>query len=121
MAPTKKSSLVEVRCDGGFCSAWLLDDVMGWPLAIAELNLVEEGEWWVARVLVRDEQNRSKGYGSIVLQAALEAVADRGAHRVIVIPGGYSNKKKKQFNFYKKNGFVMVDKEGLFEWRPEGS
>ena len=90
--------------------------------AVAELNIIGNPfEWWVARVLVQKEENRGKGYGSVVLRAALDAVTAMGAKRVIVAPGGYNKEKKKQFDFYMKNGFVMVDKQGLFEWRPEGS
>ena len=108
---------VRVFCTDDNCSAMILDEIGS--VAVAEMGtLGNPFTWWVARVLVRKPENRGKGYGSRVLQAALKAVMEKtgGMGRVTVAPGGYDNDDRK-FSFYVKNGFKQVTEDGLYEWR----
>lgn len=108
---------VRVFCTDDNCSAMILDDIGS--IAVAQMGTLENPlTWWVSRVLVRKPENRGKGYGSLVLRAALKAVMEKtgGMGRVIVAPGGYDNDDRK-FSFYVKNGFKQVTKDGLYEWR----
>lgn len=75
-----------------------------WPM--------EEGVWWISRVLVNGE--RGKGTGSTLLQRLIEEVRKRGAKAMIVAPGGYNSNYNQQVNFYVKNGFKEVNSEGLY-------
>jgi len=90
-------------------------------VAVAEMSTLGNPlTWWVARVLVKRPENRGKGHGSLVLQAALKAVMEKtgGMGRVTVAPGGYDNDNRK-FSFYLKNGFKQVTEDGLYAWRKE--
>jgi predicted GNAT family N-acyltransferase len=113
---------LHVFCNDDNCSAMIRSKVDS--VAVAEMNTLGNPlTWWVARVLVRKPENRGKGYGSRVLQAALKAVMEKtgGMGRVTVAPGGYDNDDRK-FSFYVKNGFKRVTDDGLYEWRqPRGA
>jgi GNAT superfamily N-acetyltransferase len=107
-----------VFCSGGSCTAILVDERGVRAKAVADLNVLGSHlEWWVARVLVSNADDRGKGLGSLVLQAALKAimVSTNGMARVVVVPGGYDNNHKRQRKFYEKNGFRRVNDEGLME------
>lgn len=111
---------ISYSCSDDYCSATIIDEERCRCLAVAEMNtLGNPFEWWVARVLVPDRKNRGNGYGSSVLRQALQLVEKRtmGIGKVVVAPGGYDNDQQRQFGFYRKNGFVQVNPEGLFEWR----
>lgn len=83
--------------------------------AIAECSSwpLEEGVWWINRILV-PEADRGQGLGSRLLQRLLTELKSKGAKAVIVAPGGYGSDPEDQFNFYRKNGFRQVDKDGLY-------
>jgi len=109
---------VRVFCGDDHCSAMICGETRS--IAVAEIDaLGSPFKWWVARVLVSKPEDRGKGYGSQVLQAALKAIMEKtgGVGRVIVAPGGYDNDDRK-FTFYVKNGFrQVVEERGIFEWR----
>jgi hypothetical protein len=115
---------VHVSCADDSCTAMLYEEGAVSSKAVANLNIFSENpfEWWVARVLVPNPADRSRGYGSLVLQAALKAilVPTGGMARVIVAPGGYGvdADPERRVKFYEQNGFKRVNDEGLMEWRP---
>ena len=113
---------VHISCSDESCTAMLYEEGAVRSKAVADLNILGNPfEWWVARVLVPDPNDRSKGYGSLVLQAALKAVLVPSGEmaRVIVAPGGYGADAdpERRVKFYERNGFKQVNDEGLMEWR----
>jgi tRNA(Met) C34 N-acetyltransferase TmcA len=74
----------------------------------ASANLIDgQGTWWISRVIVEPESECGKGYGSELLRLLIENVRKQDCKLLLVCPGGYDSNRKQQFNFYKKNGFVM--------------
>jgi predicted GNAT family acetyltransferase len=78
-------------------------------MSVASIDRIEGNDWWVSRVLVGDRELRGQGVGSILLTKAIQEVLKHDPQaRITVEPGGYEGQTEKQFNFYKKNGFVDV-------------
>jgi ribosomal protein S18 acetylase RimI-like enzyme len=77
------------------------------------------GDWWIARAIIKPESLRDQGLGSEMLKKLKEAAVRQGCKRLIVCPEGYEGKTRRQFNFYKKNGFVKIKKENMLEWIPK--
>jgi GNAT superfamily N-acetyltransferase len=79
------------------------------------------GYWYVNRVLVQPESNRSKGIGSRMLQEllaqakALDVGMERATTKVRVTPGGYNEDHERQKRFYAKNGFIDVENGMIWE------
>jgi hypothetical protein len=74
-------------------------------VSIASADNLLDGRWWISRVNVQGVE-KGKGVGSILLQRLLQEVLKLGQTKIIVSPGGYYEDKDRQFNFYKKNGFI---------------
>lgn len=95
-------------------------DSKGFRGVCAEADRVGD-VWWIARVLVRREEDRGKGLGSKCLQKLLSEIYlheggplnDVGA-TIIVSPGGYGADSTRQERFYRKNGFVERKTEDGF-------
>lgn len=84
-----------------------------------DLLFPKQWGWWLARAVVRDK-HRSKGCGSFMLRRLLKEVAESKEQRIGVVPGGYSNDSKAQYNFYLKNGFWRsATDELVLLWEPE--
>jgi len=78
----------------------------GYSISSASASYIPgEDYWFINRVLVKPENERGKGIGSELLQLLIKEIKKHGGKKIIVTPGGYDNKTKKQFNFYRKNGF----------------
>ena len=110
------------------------------PMSVAEISNMGD-LWYVNRVKVgnpHDPSTKGKGIGSLILRRALAEILKRNPQaKIIVEPGGYSNRIEDQRNFYAKNGFVeipgkegvmifknqqMVKEGGLLRWdTPKGS
>lgn len=71
--------------------------------------------WQICRTLVTPESGRSKGIGSYVLNLLIKEINKEKNTKIFVFPGGYSDDKDKQFNFYKKNGFTTPSIECFIE------
>ena len=82
-------------------------------------HLIDNDEWWIARAIIKPESLRGQGLGTKMLEKLKAAVIRQGCKKLIVTPGGYEGKKKKQFNFYLKNGFTNQGKDTLV-WRHNG-
>jgi len=82
---------------------------------VAEASTMGDGFWNINRVLVNPKILRGKGIGSKLLQELIEKIRNADGKKIIVWPGGYDDNKKKQVNFYIKNGFKKY-KEGYFLW-----
>jgi len=65
-----------------------------------------KGEWYISRAFIKRTEDRGKGIGSEMMCMLKEHVANQGGEFITVHPGGYEENKRKQFNFYRKNGFV---------------
>ena len=76
-------------------------------LASCEISNLK-GEWYVNRVKVPNGQE-GKGIGSIILQKAINEIKKHNPKSIYVTPGGYHADEEKQFNFYKKNGFIEME------------
>ena len=84
--------------------------------AVASIDNIGGGQWWVARVLVGPPHgrmpygNRRKGIGSMLVKRAVQEVLKHEPNaRIVVEPGGtYGMKEEDQLNFYKHNGFVDI-------------
>lgn len=61
--------------------------------------------WYINRVIVQPESNRSKGIGSEMLQRLIKAVKSQNGKEIQVTPGGYNVDPEKQIKFYEKAGF----------------
>jgi len=90
--------------------------------AVASIDNIGDGRWWVARVLVGPPhgrmpyEHRRKGIGSILVKRAVQEVLKHEPNaQIIVEPGGtYGMKEEDQLNFYRKNGFVDIpDQKGV--------
>ncbi len=82
--------------------------------AVASIDNVGDGSWWVSRVLVSTREIRRKGIGSELLQRAIKEVLKyEPKARIIVEPGGYDMDTQSQTNFYRKNGFVDTPDKGV--------
>lgn len=80
-------------------------------MSVASADYIENGQWWISRVSVF-KLHRNKGLGSKLLQQVIKEVIDCKGTSIIVAPGGYEpGNEEKQFNFYKKNGFVETKEE----------
>jgi ribosomal protein S18 acetylase RimI-like enzyme len=78
--------------------------------------------WWIARALITPASERGKGYGSELLQKLISTIKQNpklDCKFLLVTPGGYEENTKQQFNFYKKNGFVMPMNDEIPEIRNE--
>ena len=53
----------------------------------------------------------------MLLKQLIKEVLLYGETNIIVAPGGYSENKDKQFNFYKKNNFVESGEEGMLIYK----
>jgi predicted GNAT family N-acyltransferase len=75
--------------------------------------------WWIGRVLVEPENRRGEGVGGQMVRALLKAIIEQDGQEVHVAPGGYGEDPEKQFEFYRRQGFVQQEgeDEGLFVWR----
>lgn len=83
-------------------------------------NAIASNEWWIARAIINPEKLRCQGLGSKMLSLLKNEVVKQGCKKLIVCPGGYEAKKRKQFNFYKKNGFEKdKNNKGQLNWIPE--
>jgi len=88
------------------------------PRGTASANPMEKnGEWWISRMLITPESARSKGLGTKMLKKLKQGVFNQGCRFLIVTPGGYDSKKRKQMNFYLKNGFTKRN-DGTLVWDP---
>ena len=86
-------------------------------ISIANIDHIADGRWWISRVNVQGYEKGS-GIGSKLLKKAIEEVFKQDAlANIIVAPGGYDNETEKQFNFYKKNGFIDSDEKGLLIYK----
>jgi hypothetical protein len=84
-------------------------------LSVASIDFLEGGRWWISRVNVQGAE-RGKGIGSQLLQKAIEEVLSFDPTEIIVAPGGYGEEPERQINFYKKNGFVKINNNGLMSF-----
>ena len=85
--------------------------VIDGKISIAQADNLFDGRWWIGRVNVQSEKN--KGTGTKLLKRLIEEILKQGNFDIIVAPGGYSDKKEQQINFYKKNGFVETEEKSL--------
>lgn len=85
-------------------------------ISIASIDNLMDGRWWISRVNVQGAE-KGQGTGSKLLKRAIEAVLSYGPADIVVTPGGYQEDEIKQFNFYKKNGFIETDKKGLLIYK----
>lgn len=76
---------------------------------------IKDGEWWVSRAKVTPEKLTGQGYGTRMMDEIKKAAVRQGCKKMVVCPGGYKNDKKRQINFYVKNGFVEI-KKGVLVW-----
>jgi GNAT superfamily N-acetyltransferase len=83
---------------------------------VAEADHIEDGRWWIARVLVQPKEMRGQGVGTAMLKRLIELVKANGCKCLQVCPGGYDDDPR-AIKFYKKNGFVPADDKGLLEIR----
>lgn len=87
-------------------------------LSIASADNMLDGRWWISRVNVQGVE-RGKGIGSILLKKLVEEILFYGETNIIVAPGGYHEDSEKQYNFYRKNGFVNFNEEGLLIYKKQ--
>jgi hypothetical protein len=90
--------------------------VTGGKVSIASIDNLMDGRWWISRVNIQGAK-KGKGLGSKLLQTAIKEVLSFGETEIIVAPGGYTNNIEKQINFYKKNGFSVINEEGLMAFK----
>ncbi len=88
----------------------------GHNISVASIDRIEPNKWWISRVNVK-EIDRNKGIGSAMLKMAIEAVLEQEEVEIVVAPGGYNEDYNKQINFYKKNGFVETEENGLLVYK----
>jgi GNAT superfamily N-acetyltransferase len=83
-------------------------------MSVAEISNMGD-LWYVNRVKVgnpHDPSTKGKGIGSLILRRAVAEILKRNPQaKIIVEPGGYSNRIEDQKNFYAKNGFVEIPGE----------
>lgn len=77
-------------------------------VAVADMDRMSN-HWWLARLFVNINY-RNKGLGRTLINALRE---NAGEIPIEVMPGGYDIPKKNQFAFYKKCGFIRVDKHTM--------
>lgn len=70
------------------------------------------GDWYISRAFIKNIIDRNKGIGSEMLRLLKNEIIKQNGIRIIVFPGGYEEKTIKQFNFYRKNGFVNGKEKG---------
>lgn len=75
-------------------------------MSVVEMSNMDDNEWMINRANVKSE--KSKGLGSLLLKTAIDEVLKYNPISIFVTPGGYNTDTEKQFNFYKKNGFVEM-------------
>lgn len=85
-------------------------------VSIASADNLFDGRWWISRVNVQGT-TLGKGVGTALLKKLIEEVLSYGPANIIVAPGGYHEDTNRQFNFYKKNGFVETEEEGLLIYK----
>lgn len=63
-------------------------------------------KWYISRVNVHHKL-RGKGIGTSILDKLIKAVMERqDRNDIVVTPGGYNEDPERQYQFYKKYGFV---------------
>ncbi len=81
-------------------------------LGVCEISNINNCEWYINRVNIPDVLGKGKGVGSKILQIAIKEIIKKyDPKSIYVTPGGYGADSKKQFNFYKKNGFIEIPNE----------
>ncbi len=88
-------------------------------LSVASVDRVctDEGSWYISRINVIKKQ-RGMGIGSKLLSALINEIKSRSDKgNIIVFPGGYNEDSDKQFSFYKRNGFIDGNKEGMLIYK----
>jgi GNAT superfamily N-acetyltransferase len=86
-------------------------------VSVAGIDNLMDGRWWISRVNVQGAE-RGNGIGSMLLKKAIEEVLKHDASaEIIVAPGGYGGDTDRQYNFYRKNGFVDANEEGLLKYK----
>ena len=85
-------------------------------LSVASADNMMNGSWWISRVNVQGV-DKGTGVGSKLLQKLVDEILFYGPTKILVAPGGYHGDTVKQFNFYRKNGFVDGDEEGLLVYQ----
>lgn len=90
--------------------------VVDGKVSIASIDNLHDGRWWISRVNVQGVE-KGKGLGSKLLKKAMEEVFSFSPKEIIVTPGGYNADIKRQVNFYKKNGFKTLVKDGLMSYK----
>jgi len=88
-------------------------------LSVASADNMLDGRWWISRVNVQGVE-KGKGLGSQLLQKLISEILFYGETNIIVAPGGYHSDTEKQFNFYRKNGFINANEEGLLIYNKDG-
>lgn len=89
-------------------SVYMVDEKSPVSIAVADMDNMGD-KWWLARLFVNINY-RNQGLGRKLINA-LKENADNIP--IEVMPGGYDITKKEQFAFYKKCGFIRVDKNTL--------
>jgi predicted N-acetyltransferase YhbS len=70
--------------------------------------------WYIARALINPPKSRNNGIGSkLMTEFKKTIIKNSNTKKCIVTPGGYSDNKEEQFNFYLKNGFTKLTDEIL--------
>lgn len=118
MKPLSKTTGLRVIDTGRAISVAI--PFLGQRTAIAEANELDDGDWWVVRVLVPAAE-RGRGIGGHLLEALKASVAGRpGFRRLQVSPGGYGSEESRLLQFYGRHGFVEdSDCEGsVYTWVP---
>lgn len=72
----------------------------------ADLIKPKEYLWWINRAIINKPALRNLGIGSTLLKSLLEEITKKDGKKIVVMPGGYGEDIEKQYNFYKKNGFI---------------
>lgn len=90
------------------------------PTDVFDRSLLPLGAcvWWIGRCLVTNIERRGQGIGSMLIQRLQAVVSGLRDNRMIVVsPGGYGVDPEKQYEFYRKHGFIPAG-EGLLSWTP---
>lgn len=93
-----------------------ISEVNNGKLSIASADNMLDGRWWISRVNVQGIE-RGQGVGSKLLNKLIEEILFYGETNIVVAPGGYNEDSDKQFNFYRKNGFVDDNEDGLLIYK----
>lgn len=101
------------------CSVFLTSARVPFGLGVISVdNLVVDGRWWVARLLIRRE-HRNRGLGGYLVDRLLrEMKTIPGVNVLECAPGGYDSDPDRLVAFYQRHGFRPSAKPGLLVWYP---